>query len=331
MLDKPHSKPAALILCFSYLHKDPRVLRQIAWLKDDYAITTLGRSPSQVEGVDHVYYQESSSSPLRKLRHAVTFFSGNYDRSYWRADRINCVTKLSEQKFDLIVANDYDTLPIGVRLSEAQGSTLLFDAHEYSPLEFTESLRWRLLQQPLIKHVCREYIPRTSIRTTVCQKIAEVYETEYGKRFEVITNASEFADLQPSQTGPEKIRLIYHGGASKSRQTHKQIEMMRFLDDRFELSLMLIGEPSYIQNLKNMAGTMKNVKFLPPVATGDIAAFTNQFDVGIYSLPPTNFNNQYALPNKFFEFVQARLAIVVAPSPEMARIVRERDLGVVAE
>ena len=76
---------------------------------------------------------------------------------------------------------------------------------------------------------------------------------------------------------------------------------------------------------------MKSVKFLPPVPTGDIAAFTNQFDVGIYSLPPTNFNNHYALPNKFFEFVQARLAIAVAPSPEMARIVRERDLGVVAE
>jgi hypothetical protein len=70
---------------------------------------------------------------------------------------------------------------------------------------------------------------------------------------------------------------------------------------------------------------------LPPVATGEIAGFINQFDVGVYSLPPTNFNNQHALPNKFFEFIQARLAVVIAPSPEMARIVREFDLGVVAE
>ena len=38
-----------------------------------------------------------------------------------------------------------------------------------------------------------------------------------------------------------------------------------------------------------------------------------------------------ALPNKFFEFIQARLAIAIVPSPEMARLTREFDCGVVAE
>jgi glycosyltransferase involved in cell wall biosynthesis len=94
---------------------------------------------------------------------------------------------------------------------------------------------------------------------------------------------------------------------------------------------MILGQPDYIESLKKMAASFDNIKFLPPVGTNEIAAFTNQFDVGIYSLPPTNFNNKYALPNKFFEFIQARLAVVIAPSPEMARIVREFDLGLVAE
>ncbi|HEX8399466.1 MAG TPA: hypothetical protein VF644_18675, partial [Pyrinomonadaceae bacterium] len=53
--------------------------------------------------------------------------------------------------------------------------------------------------------------------------------------------------------------------------------------------------------------------------------------VGIYSLAPTNFNNKYALPNKLFEFIQGRLAICIAPSPEMVRIVKEFDLGIVAD
>jgi hypothetical protein len=48
-------------------------------------------------------------------------------------------------------------------------------------------------------------------------------------------------------------------------------------------------------------------------------------------LAPTNFNNKYALPNKLFEFIQGRLAICIAPSPEMVRIVKEFDLGVVAQ
>jgi glycosyltransferase involved in cell wall biosynthesis len=94
---------------------------------------------------------------------------------------------------------------------------------------------------------------------------------------------------------------------------------------------MLVGDDDYIESLKRMAAPLPNIKFLPPIGTKEIASFTNQFDVGIYSLPPSNFNNEHALPNKFFEYIQARLAIVIGPSPEMARLVRQYELGVIAE
>ena len=38
-----------------------------------------------------------------------------------------------------------------------------------------------------------------------------------------------------------------------------------------------------------------------------------------------------ALPNKLFEFIQARLAVAIWPSPEMARITEAYDLGVVSD
>ena len=57
----------------------------------------------------------------------------------------------------------------------------------------------------------------------------------------------------------------------------------------------------------------------------------NEYDIGLYLLRPANFNNRFALPNKFFEFVQGRLAVAIGPSPEMARIVHEYGLGIVAE
>ena len=52
-------------------------------------------------------------------------------------------------------------------------------------------------------------------------------------------------------------------------------------------------------------------------------------DVGVFVLPPLTCNYLNRLPNKFFDFVQARLGIVVGPSPEMAALVREHGLGVV--
>ena len=40
-----------------------------------------------------------------------------------------------------------------------------------------------------------------------------------------------------------------------------------------------------------------------------------------------SFNMKYALPNKFFEFIQVRLAIAIWPSPEMSVIIEEYGLG----
>lgn len=74
----------------------------------------------------------------------------------------------------------------------------------------------------------------------------------------------------------------------------------------------------------------RQLRFLPPVAMRDIPRFLNQFDVGLCLLPDSNRNLRWALPNKFFEFAQARLALAISPTVAMARLLREHDLGGVA-
>jgi hypothetical protein len=48
-------------------------------------------------------------------------------------------------------------------------------------------------------------------------------------------------------------------------------------------------------------------------------------------MPQNNFNNYYSLPNKFFEFIQSKLALVIGPSFEMKKIVDKEKIGVVAK
>jgi hypothetical protein len=62
----------------------------------------------------------------------------------------------------------------------------------------------------------------------------------------------------------------------------------------------------------------------------EIASFINRFDVGVFSHQEQSVQATYVLPNKFFEFVQARLALVIGPSPEMVALLEQHDLGVVA-
>jgi glycosyltransferase involved in cell wall biosynthesis len=61
-----------------------------------------------------------------------------------------------------------------------------------------------------------------------------------------------------------------------------------------------------------------------------ISETVNAYDIGLHLLPPVSFNSAQALPNKFFEFMMAGLALAIGPSPEMMRIVQEYELGVVA-
>jgi hypothetical protein len=236
---------------------------------------------------------------------------------------------------DVIIANDWDGLYLAVFLKTENRwqAKIYFDAHEYAPSEF-DDLKWRVLRRSLIIHAlkeCREYIDAMS---TVCDGIAREYEKFFDFPFDsiaVITNAPAYqAMLQPVVLCNDKIRLIHHGGAIRKRKLELMIKMMRYLDPRkYELTFMLVKtQEKYYNHLVNEARQLKNIYFIEPVETFKITETINKFDIGVYIFNEHGFNSLHALPNKFFEYIQARLAIAICPSVEMAGIVSQYDLGV---
>ena len=95
--------------------------------------------------------------------------------------------------------------------------------------------------------------------------------------------------------------------------------------------MLMRGSPRYYARLERMIAARPRLNLIEPVGQREIARYCNSYDVGVYLLPPRNENLLRALPNKIFEFIQARLALAIGPSPEMARVVRDWDCGVVAE
>ncbi|MRR07513.1 MAG: hypothetical protein EG828_11365 [Deltaproteobacteria bacterium] len=167
---------------------------------------------------------------------------------------------------------------------------------------------------------------------TVSDGIAEEYHRNYGIRSLVITNAPPYHTLTPSPVRDQQIRLIHHGGAVPSRKLELMIEMMRHVDDRFTLDLMLVpSSRQYLKRLESLSQGIGNVRFVPPVPMPEIVSHINKYDMGLYILPDNSFNNWFALPNKIFEFIQARLGVAIGPSVEMARIVKNHGVGVVAD
>src|SRR5262249_10236545 len=324
--------PKALVLSFSDLRTDPRVSRQIRWLAGEYAVTAAGLAPTDESGVRFlpIGAADQSSATSRALR-GLRLISRFHESAYWSAYG-DAFEALQSERPNLIVANDLDTLPLAIRLGETSRAPVIFDAHEYAPGEFDDSWKWRLLRQPYAAALCRRYVPKPAAVTTVGEAIADAYAGLTGVRPEVITNAPEYhADLLPRPTA-DHLRLIHHGAAIPARKIENMVRMTPLRDRRFEFNFMLVdGVRSYREELERMAAGDPRVRFLPPVPMADLPGRLNEFDIGVFLLEPTNFNYRNALPNKFFEFLQGRLAIAIGPTPEMARIVRATGTGVVAE
>lgn len=321
-----------VVLSFTNLKRDPRISRQLRALKDHYRLIACGTADPEIDGVRFVKLQPiKNNSFIEKVKNLTLLSLRNYEPYYWGLSHIRYAARtLSGMTADLVIANDIDTLPLAVKVLGAKG--ILLDAHEYAPLEFADSLVWRCFFGPYWTYLCKAYIPRADAMITVSQGIADEYRRCFNKQAGVVTNAAEYHEIEPRKTNGSHIRMIYHGAAIDSRRIEVLIDAMGLVDNRFELHLMLVpGSVKYIEALKNRANGRNNIKFPGPVPMAAIVPTLASYDIGLNFIDSNNFNHTHALPNKFFEFIQARLALVGGPSPEMAKIVRTHGCGVVAD
>ena len=96
------------------------------------------------------------------------------------------------------------------------------------------------------------------------------------------------------------------------------------------MHLYLVSEdPVYLAELKSCAGG--SIVFHDPVAQSELIHEASGYDVGISYFLPLSSTLEDVLPNKFFEYIQSRLALLVSPSWDMAQLVENNGIGVVAE
>lgn len=348
-----------LIFSKSRTASDPRVRKQVEFLSRRYGIINLGFGVYEYPGVDHVDLAgkvpcSADKVPYGKILRAIeekrllaTLFSkaSRYAPRWmpfvhtvlkdFLAHRVGAAVVLRRilhsRKIDLIIANDFSALSTCVWA--AKGRKVLYDAHEYTLGQASHNLAWMREHFPYIRYALSKYLPRCSKVMTVSDGIADEYTRVFGiPRPDIIRNAAPFVDQRPSMVSSGRIRIVHHGVAARQRSLETMIEAVLGCEDRFELDFFLVAtDTAYLSELKALVGSSPRIHFREPVAMTLLSRTLNEYDIGLYILPPTNFNHIHALPNKIFEFIQARLAIAVAPSPEMANLVRTYDLGVVAE
>lgn len=326
-------RPHILVISFSPIYRDARVLRQISALNEIGDVTTVGYGKQPPHTVNHLQIPDGHPSLPQTIPGVLKLALRQWERAELSAPASQTTVKLvGDARFDVVIANDARALPAAFAV--AHGAPVIADLHEWARGERTHVFVWRVLVSPLMDHICRKYLPRTAAASTVGGEIAKLYEREYGVLPKVVRNAAQYHDLQPSPVDDRVIRLVHTGAANYGRNIEAMIEATIRAGEKFTLDLYLVPAAdggAYLNTLKDAAGGNPRITFHDPVKPHEIPETISQYDVGIFWIPPFSTNARLTLPNKIFDFIQARLAVAVGPTIEMAKVVEKYDIGVVSE
>lgn len=328
MAERGAAAARVLVLAFSPLRSDARVLRQVRLLlAQGYRVSTLGygEPPDGVE--EHLRIPDDVVSWHKDRRLLVL---RRFAAAYWTSPVVRAATGLlqgREGHHDVVLADDIDTLPLALSLAPRGG--VHADLHEYHSRQREELLRWRLFVAPYYRWLVRTWGPRADSVTTVGQRLAQQYEQEFALRCGVVYNAPERVDLPVGQVG-DPVRIVHAGHATPGR-LGTVLAAMELVTSGATLDLYLVQGGGYAAQLAERYAAHPRVRVHEGVPPEELVRTLNGYDVGIHVLPPVSFNQRYAMPNKLFDYVQARLGVLIGPSPEMAGLVEEHDLGWVSE
>jgi len=323
-------RPRILCISFSPLRADSRVLRQIEVLQKHADVTTVGYGSAPDGVVRHIEAPEHAASlpqtPLGVLRLALRL----HDAVELTAPAERAVRKetVGSGPYDLVVANDARALPLA--FAAAGNAPVLADMHEWAAEERATVFVWRVLVGPFMEHLGKKYLPRAAAVTSVSAGLAGLYADRYGVTTEIVRNAADFRDLSPTAVDPQTIRLVHSGTADAERNIVELIEAVDQLGERFTLDLYLLEVPGgHLDVIRKKAASTPRVTVHDPVPPETLPSVLNQYDLGVFLYPLKTLSHLYHLPNKFFDFVQARLGLVFSPAPEIDAHIAEYGLGLI--
>ena len=139
-------RPTVLVLVFSNLAMDARVVREVRRLRERFDVTSASFGQSPIDGVPHIELPDLppyQGGLFTRLGYIASFVLGRFATIVERNPRDRAALEmLGDREWDVVIANDTDTLPLATSLRARAG--VLADLHEYAPKQADESLLFRL-------------------------------------------------------------------------------------------------------------------------------------------------------------------------------------------
>ncbi|MEO5675065.1 MAG: glycosyltransferase [Chitinophagales bacterium] len=236
---------------------------------------------------------------------------------------------LLTKKFHIVCGIDLDTILPCYFISVMRNKTCVYDAHELFP-EVPEVVR-RPAIQSLWRSVEKFSILRIKNCYTVSQSIADHFEKNYKRKFEVIRNMPVKTDeglRKEIHLNPPVV--LYQGTLNEGRGIEQMIDVMQYLDCR----LILAGEGDLAASLIKTGERLKleqKIIFAGMKTAAELRELTLQSTVGINLLENTGLSYYYSLANKFFDYAMAGIPQITMNFPEYRILNKQFEVAILID
>jgi glycosyltransferase involved in cell wall biosynthesis len=253
---------------------------------------------------------------------------------FYKFFNIRLLFSLLFNKYNLLVANDLDTLLPNYLVSKIRKIPLVYDSHEY----FTGVPE--IQKRPFVKWVWttieRSVFPHLRNVLTVSDSIAEKYAGQYGIKPVTIRNCSDPSEGIKNFTHEEMgidrgnlIVVLQGTGINADRGGEELIEAIGLTDG---VTLLIIGSGDLLPLLKVKVSALNisdKVKFIPTLPWNEMMRYTKSADAGLSLDRDTNLNYSFSLPNKLFDYISAGIPVIAGNLQEVRKIIEENECGII--
>lgn len=262
---------------------------------------------------------------------------------YFASFNISLFFYLLIKRYDILVANDLDTLLAAQLATSIRKKILIYDTHEYftgMPEIFTRPHIYKVW-----KGIENWLFPKQHTIITVNKGIARLYKEEYGKEIFIVRNLPPYRPAKASKTMEElKIPGLYDekkhkhkrfiilqgAGINTDRGAEELVEAMLPIYGLEDLILLIIGGGNVIDSIKKKVSDLNlvdRVVFLPKMIYEDLFNYTVHASIGVSIDKDHGLNYRYSLPNKLFDYIMAGTPVLTSDLPEVSRIVDTYQVG----
>ncbi len=186
-----------------------------------------------------------------------------------------------------------------------------------------------------------QYIRGADRVITVCEPIAQALRRRFDlpRKPDLVLNAPIVERRAPGDPAPS-VRaaaglaedvplLVYSGGLARPRGVHTVVQALPLLPG-VHLAVVSRAASSYTVELARSAerlGVADRLHLVPFVDSHRVVDYLSTATVGVIPLLHEGLNHDWALTNKFFEYLQAGLPIITSDVEVQTRLVHERGIG----